>query len=149
MALLPEAALCPQGTLHFACPWLFKKCNSAELILALYCSTCKYHVETTGCALAFISCAICPPPLSATKPLLLDCLNVLLEWHISTFFIIKENPFHIWLSNSEGPSQLEVTIHCWAMTHFMVGYHLFLISNEAAAGGNWQEHSSFFLVGEI
>lgn len=74
---------------------LSTKCNSAEQILVLYCSTCKYHVDTHGCTLAFISRAICPPSVSATQPLLPDCLYFPLEWHISTSFIIKENSFHI------------------------------------------------------
>ena len=94
-------------------------------------------------------CTIGPPLVSVTQPLLLDCVYVPLVWHISISFIIKENSFHIWLSNSEGLSQLEVTINCWAVTHFIVGYHLLLISNKVAAGGVWQESSSFFLVGEI
>lgn len=93
--------------------------------------------------------SICPPPVSAIRPLLLDCLYVPLEWHISTSFIRKENSSHIWLSNSEGLSQLEVTINCWAVTHFIVGCYLFLISNKVAAGKNWQGRSCFLLVGEI
>lgn len=94
-------------------------------------------------------CAICPLPVSVTQPLLFDCLYVPLEWHISTSLIIKENSFHLWLSNSEVLSQLEVTINCWAVTHFIAGHHLFLISNKVAAGGNWQGCSPFLLVWEI
>lgn len=126
--LLPEAALAHWLLLPFIllAPDLSTKCNSAKLILVLYCLTCKYHVDTYGCLLAFISHAICPSPVSATQPLLPDCLYAPLEWHVSTYFIIKENSFHKWLSNSKGLCQLEVTINCWAVTHFIVGYHLSL-----------------------
>lgn len=115
LALLPEV-----GFAHWIPFILLVYDLSTELILVLYCSTCNYLVDTYGCA-------VCLPPVSAAQPLLLDCLYVPLERHISASFPIKENSLHIWSPNSEGACQLEVIINCWAVTHFIVEYHFFLI----------------------